>query len=246
MKKVFRNSLLFLTGLLMVTSCSKETTLIQPELELARYEQLSIVLENDFNQVASRLRDINSNFSDKESVIKVAEIHYGKESDGFSAFLNSFNNVSSSNGRISNDLTTFQQQSVEGLISALSGYSSLSEFQLFLDERFDDFSNQTLEANDKDFILTYIVSYKASLDFIADNQDLFISESTVNGRVQGWWSDWGKCAASIIGGTGAGALAGGEFGLKVGTLLANPIKGAIIGGIIGGVAGGIGAASVGC
>jgi len=240
MKNLFKNSLLLLTGLLIVTSCTEEATLTQPELSLARYEQLSKTLENDFNQVASQLRDRNSNFSDKGSVVNAAEILYGKESDGFSAFLNSFNNVSSSNGRVNNELTTFQQQSVEGIISALSDYSSLSEFQLFLDERFEYFSNQTLDTNDKDFILMYIVSYKVSLDFVANNLDLFSSASSENGRVQGWWSSWGKCAAGIVGGAGLGALGGAAAGSVI------PLLGTVAGGIVGGISGGLSGAAAAC
>jgi len=240
MKKLLKTSLLIIVGLLVVTSCNEETSLIQPELDLTRYEQLSKTLENDFNQVASQLRKSNSDFSDSRSVMNAAEVHYGKTSTEFTTFLNSFNNVSSSYGRANNELTAFQQQSVEGIVSALSDNSSLSEFQLFLDERFEYFSNQTLDANDKNFILTYIVSYKVSLDFVANNLDLFSPESTVNGRVQGWWSDWGKCAAGIVGGAGLGALGGAAAGSVI------PVLGTLAGGIIGGISGGLSGAAAAC
>ncbi len=50
MKNLLKNSLLLLTGLLVVTSCNEEANQAQLELESEEYENLSKTLENDFNQ----------------------------------------------------------------------------------------------------------------------------------------------------------------------------------------------------
>ena len=153
MEKLFKTNLLLFAGFLVLTSCSKDQ-ILQPELDLAKYEQLRKTLENDLNQVGLHLRNHRSNFSEGSSVVNAAELHYGKVSDEFNEFLKYFNDVMSKNRETNNNLTDFQTKTVEELMATLSNYASLSEFMLFRDEKFEYFSNQPLETNDKDFILS--------------------------------------------------------------------------------------------
>ena len=99
-----------------------------------------------------------------------------------------------------------------------------------MDEKFEYFSNQTLETNDKEFILNYIVSYKVSLDFIDNNRDLFGNTSDKFSK-SSWWSSWGKCVAGTLGGAITGALGGAAIGSAV------PVIGTTAGGIVGAVGG---------
>lgn len=238
MKKLLKINLLLFIGLLVLTSCSKDD-ILQPEFDLARYEQLSKTLEFDLNQIGLHLRDNSSNFSEGKSVVNAAEFHYGKVSDNFNEFLKYFDVKISKNTSTNDDLTDFQKENVEEIIAALSNYSSLSEFQLFLDEKFEYFSNQTLETNDKEFILNYIVSYKVSLDFIDNNRDLFGNTSDKFSK-SSWWSSWGKCVAGTLGGAITGALGGAAIGSAV------PVIGTTAGGIVGAVGGALTGAAASC
>lgn len=53
----------------------------------------------------------------------------------------------------------------------------------------------------------------------------------------GWWQDWGKCTAGIVGGAGAGATAGALGGEAAGAVMV-PVIGSVPGAVIG-AAGGI-------
>lgn len=55
----------------------------------------------------------------------------------------------------------------------------------------------------------------------------------------GWWKDWGKCAAGIVGGASTGATTGGLGGAAVGTVTV-PILGSVPGAAVGAAGGGIG------
>jgi hypothetical protein len=198
---------------------------------------------------------------------------YGVNSDASNGFSDIFDNVVYQNGRATNAQDYLSDDAKQYLIQIQESAGTSVHLQAFK-EKLDEIDQSIISAPisevEKTVLRAEVISLDISLTFMAYNFELFHPEAGAYGRTSeggaecdasentcdekgpttvqdpNWWSSWGKCAASVIGGTGAGALAGGEFGLKIGTLLASPLKGAIIGGIIGGVAGGIGAASVGC
>ena len=206
MKTIFKNSLFIILSLLIFSSCNEQEGMSRTDLNLERYELLRTTLTNDFNQVAYLLHENNATFFDKKEVIKVAETYYGKKSSPLNSFLDTFNKPSVTNGRLNDNLNDFQRKNVEEITSSLSNYSSLSEFQASLDDKFNNFMGQSINDVDKDFILSYITAYKVSLDFVVNNQELFVSDTAINGR--GWWGDWGKCAAGVVGGAIIGGIGG--------------------------------------
>lgn len=209
------------------------------EHSIAYYETLGQVLEQDLSKVGSLLRDKNSTFSNKSDVLNAATAYYGKESEAFASFKNSFAKISTSNLREANELTDFQQIAANEIIESVYSFSSLEKFKESLDVKFSGYHTMDLAEEDKEFILSFITIYKASLEFLAENPDLFLEQSA-DGRRLGWWEDWGKCAAGTIGGAGLGALGGAAAGSAV------PVLGTTAGGIIGGISGGLSGAAASC
>lgn len=78
---------------------------------------------------------------------------------------------------------------------------------------------------------------------------LLVSVADEHGYVnEGWWSDWGRCAAGTAGGTGTGAIAGAGTGAGIGAA-GGPWgvgAGAIGGGVVGGISGGLTGAAASC
>lgn len=78
---------------------------------------------------------------------------------------------------------------------------------------------------------------------------LLVSIADEFGNVnEGWWDDWGRCAAGTAGGTGTGAIAGAGTGAGIGAA-GGPWgvgAGAIGGGIVGGISGGLTGAAASC
>ncbi|MDO5077885.1 hypothetical protein [Corynebacterium sp.] len=78
---------------------------------------------------------------------------------------------------------------------------------------------------------------------------LLVSIADEHGNVnEGWWDDWGRCAAGTVGGTGTGAIAGAGTAAGIGAV-GGPWgvgAGAIGGGIAGGISGGLTGAAASC
>ena len=113
----------------------------------------------------------------------------------------------------------------------------------------------------KDYLLTFIILYSATLEFLEDNPNLFpssnnsISNSVNNDKIdniKSWpkWLSW-KCLAGAAGMTVAGAAGGcyggGQLGGLIGSVAgpAGTLSGAITGCGIGAVIGGISGALIG-
>lgn len=93
-------------------------------------------------------------------------------------------------------------------------------------------TNSDFSYEDKDFLLHFIVSYKAGLDFVEENKDLF-DDSNARYSTDSWWKRWGKCVAGTVGGAVTGGLGGALGGSAV------PVIGTVAGGVAGAVGGGL-------
>lgn len=248
---------LFALFLFVLFSCS-ETDLSDKELNLERYIQLEKNLATDFNNLATGLRNIPSTLNDKDAVIDVVKKTYGQDSELYNVFLSFYENQISiySNGRTAEEvinLTPVQEERIVQILNHIPNTSSLEEFLTYLDNQFNIIANEPrMLASDKDFLLSYIVSYKQTLLFINTNIDLIIAgfeDPSIGGRTQGWWDSWGKCAAGIIGGAGSVGVGYALAGAGAGTVVL-PVVGtvsvAVVAGVVGAVFGGLAGAAAAC
>jgi hypothetical protein len=253
MKKL---SLFFLFSA-MLFACG-ETGLSDEKLDLDRYIQLEKTLTTDFSNLATRLRNVPSNLNDKDAVIDVVKDTYGKDSELYNVFLNFYEkqiNISSSgrSAEVVINLTPVQEERITQILNHIPITFNLEEFLIYLDDQFSLIANQPrMLASDKDFLLSYIVSYKATLVFINTNIDLIntgFEDPSFGGRTQGWWDSWGKCAAGIIGGAGSVGVGYALAGAGAGTVIL-PVVGtvsvAVVAGVAGAVFGGLAGAAAAC
>lgn len=221
--------------ILVISSCKKESNSKQ-DIDISRYTNLSKVLTYDLNSIGNKVRESKGNFLDPKSVLNVAEKYYCAESEEFDSFQQSFN-LAKSNSVKSDELTALQAKGVYEITVALATSSSALDFTKFLNTKFDEVLNSNLEIQDKDFLLMYITSYVAGIEFINNNLDI-ISPKVFQSK--GWWDSWGKCAAGIVGGVIGGGLVGGAAGSVI------PILGTTGGLIVGGIGGGLAGAAEYC
>lgn len=240
MKNLFQTCFTALVALFLITACETQDSAVEPELNLEFYNNLSTTLENDFEVFNASIRS-----QEAMDVLTAGKVQFGAETPEFNAFEKAYRGNIISNGRITNDiqLSPVQKEEIELILSAINEHSSLNEFNQYLNSKFNSFTGSDLSENDKTFLLTYVTLYKTSLNFVYNNQDLFITNSA-NGRVLGWWEDWGKCAASIAGGAITGATTLGLAGAAVGTFVF-PVVGTVSAGAVGAIGGGIGGALTG-
>lgn len=236
--------------LLVITSCSDSEKLIVNNFDISRYSELEKSLTSDYAAFANGLRSRNSNFNDKSSLTAVASEYFGKLTDRYSAFIDTYENVKGKDiSRITSAhaLTGNQKEKIEEIISSIGLFDNSTDFKLYLSDQFKSIADSDINSVDKDFLLSYIISYKVTLDFIENNLDLIETEK-INGRVNkedsSWWKDWGKCAAGIVGSAVTTGATLGLGGAVVGTV-ALPVVGTVSGAVVGAVAGAIGGALVG-
>ena len=241
MKNLFPKFTLVALIVLSSASCSEDQTeLSDPsEISLERYENLSTSLFTDFNRISIELINQNAKFLDEDVVLGITQEYYNNDPEKYEAFVTSYKSSNNTNAKVKEELTSFQKEATDEIIRTVVSLISLFEIEEYLDTEFNDYFTQDMSVEDKDFILTFIVSYKESLTFINANPDLFTT-SLVNGRTNGWWDDWGKCAAGTVGGILTGGLGGAAIGSAV------PIIGTITGGVVGAVGGGLTGAAAAC
>lgn len=245
MKKL--KTILLLIVTLITISCNDSGIAPKADLDLTRYSALRQTLVKDYDALSTGLRSANSKIGNESTILNIAGTHYGKSSNEYSFFINSYSNLrNSSNNRLASfgSLSQAQKERIQQIIESINEFGSLSDYQTYLDSQFNAIVAEDLSLTDKDFLLTYIVSYKVTLDFVENNSDLLASTNQVNGRTQGWWDDWGKCAAGIVGSAITTGATLGLGGAAVGTV-ALPVVGTVSGAAVGAVAGAIGGALVG-
>jgi hypothetical protein len=242
--------------LFLIVSCSDSENLSTPNVDKARYLELEQSLNLDYTALANGLRNENSNFYNQTSVVAVAANHFGQKSDRHRAFIENFKRVQNNySGRISSSTTNLnnvRKQKVDEILASISSFDNAPDFKSYLEKQFESIATSNRSIEDKDFLLTYIVSYKATLGFLEVNRDLIEDESSSNGRLEkksSWWDDWGKCAAGIVGGAGSVGLGGFLGGAAVGTVtlpVVGTVSGAVVGGIGGAIFGGLAGAASAC
>lgn len=251
---------------LIIFSCSETEQLTEQELDLKRYSDLYSNLTADYNALAQGLRNSQSTLASTEKVLGVAKAHYLAESKAYNAFEESLFVVKgniTTNSRIQDEIsscdtgecpwTAVQQAKMLEIINSISNTSSAEDFIYYLDNQFSVIANTPrMLISDKDFLLTYVVSYKASIEFVRDNSDVIntgFENPAFGGRVQGWWSDWGKCAAGILGGaatTGTTLALGGALVGTVTLPIVGTVSGAVLGAVVGAIGGGLTGAAQYC
>jgi|GEM_PF-1518983 len=140
-------------------------------------------------------------------------------------------------------LSLGQVQGVENIGSIVEASSSYEDCVAALSARFDEvYNDNSLSVEDKNYMLVYITTFKAVLAYA--DETFAADPSMIGGRVQGWWSSWGKCVAGILGGGILGAVSTGVSSAALGTI-ALPVIGTVSAGAAGAVVGGIGGALAG-
>lgn len=224
--------------ILSFTNCQNEVNEL-PENSSLRYKEIEKEVKSDLKSIHNKLKENNSNFLKKESIIEAAKSVYSNDLTKYNSFLNEINTYTLKERK---NLNQFQIESVNEIIDYIPNSKSLNDLISFLDSKVEFYQNKSLDIKDKDYILTYIVTYKASLEFVSNNPNLFSNNVNKNSTFsqRGWWADWGKCVAGTLGGAGTGALGGAAIGSAV------PVIGTVAGGIVGGIAGALTGAAASC
>ncbi|WP_286744436.1 hypothetical protein [Roseivirga sp. UBA1976] len=273
MKKHYFKLTLSICLLIFVLNCEnrqddKPITLIKEN-----YQAFADVYSQNLNKIASGLRSSNSTFANSNRVISVVEDLLEEEivnnfKNNYSRFL-SESNRSSVSGNSSQQfslesLNEIQKQYVDDILISINNYENEDAYLSYLDTKFESiYGSENLELSDKDFLLTYLVIFKASITFLRDNPDLIpqannsgasASEHGLNDTRAGfrdWFERNLKCVAGVagsaisfgLGGCAAGATVGGQVGLLGGP--AGAASGALTGCLLGGAIGAIGGGLVG-
>lgn len=217
MNYTIKYSLIFILFFTLFSGCSENISQQQPEpqLDLTKYNYLSETLSNDLNYFGDELRASDSNFGDSKMIKQLALKHYGENSENSLAFNNAYLGIIK-NKKLDEtlsadvDLTESQKEHISRIRAKANAYSNLTDYKDYLDTQFSTIAKSEMSNVDKDFLLSYITIYSAGLNFMDENLDLFqVSGVDKEVMLRGWWSDWGKCAAGIVGGVlvGAGTVA---------------------------------------
>jgi hypothetical protein len=244
--------LFYSISLLLIISCS-DSEISESRVE-DRYVALEKLLTSDYNALAAGLRNKKTDFSNKQSVTTIAFEQYRESSDSYRAFIVNYeraSNVSTTRTFSYAVLSTIQETKIKEIVASANIYTSSAEFKSYLDNQFEKIFKSSIDNTDKDFLLTYIISYKTTLTFLENNSDLILS-SQAGGRTEkkeSWWNSWGKCAAGIVGGAGSVGLGGFLGGAAVGTVtlpVVGTVSGAVVGGVGGAIFGGLAGAASAC
>jgi hypothetical protein len=263
---------LFITVILPY-SCTEKEDLTQ-ELLLDNYFELSKQTSTDLNFIAAQLRLEERTFKDARSFRnKVNELYKNETiNDSFDKHLNQYVQYNNRSTRPSNsdgndatitNLNSLEQpikDLVENIIFEAQQHSKIEELDLYFSSTMNKiFLDETINSDNKNFVLTFIAIYKGTMDMVYENFDLLIENgkfgvssfpfsrnliSTEYGIVD-WFKRNAQCITAVIGGAITYGIEGCGVGAAVlGTLggfAAGP-PGAIVGIIQGcGYVGAIGA-----
>ncbi len=190
---------------------------------------------------------IQASISGVEDTNELSQIFIDQlESNSFTTFINQGLPVNSYSQEFYN---------VANIISNTSTYESHSDYSAMLLQQ-QQIVSETITNEEEATQAITIINFQ--LELINYFNDIAISNGGSGGQTttNGWWSDWGKCAAGILGGAITGGAIGcgavGSVGALVGaavTVPAGSVPGAVVGGLagcaVGGIAGQIGGALTG-
>jgi hypothetical protein len=237
MKKIIEFTRMFFVltiSIILTLSCVEKNDNIIELDNLSFYSNLEQNLRKD---LTNKLNYSETELFSKDIFLQAAfEKQYNQES-----FYMQFGSISGDNFRVSSSevkLSSTCVLSLKEIGYLIDNSESLSECIIELNNKFNYIkNNHNIDGFDKDFLLTYIVTFKVALEHT-------FNSFPTNARVAGWWSSWGKCASGILGGGLTGAVTFGLGGAVVGTV-ALPIIGTVSAGTVGLVVGGIGGALTG-
>ncbi len=230
---------------ILFSSCEKEDQARNGEetqLIIKNYEELGDKLNSDFQSIGENIRNSNTDFGDNKAVFRIASEMYTNSPDQLNIFQNSFTQ-SQQKSEVENELSKLRKDEIQEILNSIGNYENFGDFKMYLDSKFDEIVGSNLSIEDKDYLLTYIVTYKSTIDFIYINQDLFAPEFAKYSK-ESWWDSWGQCATAISGGAVTGAVTLGLAGAAVGTVVL-PIVGTVSAGAVGAIGGAIGGALTG-
>lgn len=242
-KRILLNAIL-LTTLAWGTACEDESNTVEPSLNKSTYSDYESDLLGNLRHFSQQLSTSTSGDIDKDFLKTVSSTRFGGNSDDHKVFVQAIDQPAAATS-----LTGALKQKVENIQSSIASHSSVTSYVAFLNDQFDQvLADESMDLNDKDFLLTHISTTKVVTQVIDEYQDIF-SPIVNSGRVASWWGDWGKCAAGIVGGIGTGAMTGGYAGAAGGTVVlpgVGTVGGGLFGGICGGLFGGITGAAASC
>lgn len=237
-----------LLGTTLFISCNKNESISEPEIE-TDYSELSVLLKNSLEDIGQNLRNQNATFKSHNDVIWAAEQYFANDVKTYDAFSTTYDKVTNNSNLKSTVYNEVISKVLDEIELGLLNSNSSNEFVNFLEEKFDEISKSELQIENKKSLLQYIISYKTAIEFINDNVDILTPDGQLKSVQAKWWDNWGKCAASILGGAGTGALTFGLGGAAVGTI-ALPVIGTVsagtVGAIGGAIAGGLTGAAASC
>lgn len=182
------------------------------------------------------MEQLGEDFSDSATVLQVASNHYNSSTYSIYEDMYHLGATSPKVEDFSSDYSEFVISKMSDIVDQVSSSDSHIDALSFLDNVFNDIDNDNqISSSDKEALLLYISSYRTAIDFMVSNQGSF-----KNAQVAAWWSNWGKCAAAIVGGAATGALTG-----AIGASAA-PGVGTLVGAVLGGIGGGLTAAVASC
>jgi hypothetical protein len=124
-----------------------------------------------------------------------------------------------------------------------TGIESSNTYIEFLDvlATFEQGAKKDLSVDESKNALEYARLFKEIMEITMNDLQFYNKfTSDYNSDLIGWWSSWGKCAASIASGSLTGGLGGALGGSAV------PVIGTVAGGIVGAIGGGLTGAAAGC
>lgn len=229
-------SIILIFVITILASCNKHN---QEEIIESKYSNLALLVKDGLENIGQNLREQQSTFNDQELVKLSVEEYYSDEPEIYHVFFTEYEkSISKSHlkNTANNEVINAVVDDIEiGLVNS----SDAGEFTDFLQAKFDEVFRSEMQLKNKDLLLQYIVTYKTSIEFIRNNQDI-IPHQNDHFKKGGWWKSWGKCVAGIVGGAGLGGLAGGAAASVI------PGLGTVAGIIVGGVSGGLSGAAASC
>jgi hypothetical protein len=247
-----QKKLFFLASILFFYSCDS-TIENGPEQEQKITETNLLDFKNELlsnlNDLGDQLREIDATFDDMGVVRAIVENQASycsmsiKEFDSAIEKLPLGVKTKSAVAVEQTCITPYQALKIAEIDRMSNESNSPTEFISSLETLKEEVLLERTSESEKQLILILITSQQASVDFINKNQDLFNYRET-GLKSSSWWSSWGKCAASIVGGAITVGTTGLIGGAAVGTIVL-PVVGSVSGAVVGAVGGAIGGALTG-
>lgn len=182
--------------LFLVVSCESSVDQdLDNSIIRKNYSLLREIMARDLGNIITELKNPES-INDKSTLQGVIKSYY--RNSQVDDLLVLVNNESTNYGSRSNDqveLSSYQQNQIESIMNFVSEYVDIEPITLYLEERFDHYLNADIPDQDKQFMLSYVVTLNTVLTIVKSNEE-FLFDQVSNGRSKDAWG----CAAGIAGG----------------------------------------------